>query len=361
MSRLEKLQGIMQAQQVDLVVLGPGAHLEWVLGMHPHGDERPLLFCVTRSAAAFLMPALEADSARQHTDLPFHTWSDDQGPEAAFNRLLTDLGAGDVQSLALDETMRADFAALVQDALPQARRQFASATVGALRMRKDADEYAALKKVALVGDAAMRTAWAAMRPGMTEREVAGIVRDSFKDHGAVPMFSIVGAGANGAFPHHQTGETVLKKGDAVVMDIGGGLGGYPSDMTRMAVLGDPPEGYMAVHRVVEAAVQAAVAAARPGVRAHVVDDAARSVIADAGYGEYFTHRTGHGLGVEIHEPPYITATSQVMLEEGMVFSIEPGIYLPGRFGIRLEDIVILRAEGAEILSELPRDLHVVGC
>lgn len=359
MSRLSQLRALMEAQGIDLVALGPGAHLEWLLGMHPHGDERPLLLCVSKAGAAFLMPALEAESARQHTDLPFHTWTDDEGPEQAFAGVLKALEAQGAKSIALDETMRADFAALVQDAVPGAQRQFGASTVGALRMRKDADEFAALKKVALVGDAAMRKAWSEMRVGMTERDVAAIVRDSFKAQGAVPMFSIVGAAGNGAFPHHQTGETVLKSGDAVVMDIGGGLGGYPSDMTRMAVMGEPPEGYEEIHAVVEAAVQAALAVAKPGARAHEVDDAARGVIAEAGYGAYFMHRTGHGLGVEIHEPPYITASSQEVLDEGMVFSIEPGIYLPGRFGIRLEDIVILRSDGPEILSELPRDLHVV--
>ncbi|MFK7835521.1 MAG: M24 family metallopeptidase [Sulfitobacter sp.] len=359
MSRLSSLQNRLKAQSIDLLALGPGAHLEWLTGMHPHGDERPLLLCVTPTDAAFLMPVLEAEAARPGTDLTFHTWADADGPAEAFATLLASLGAGNAQSIALDETMRADFAGLVQDALPGATRQFGASSVGALRMRKDADEYASLKKVALVGDDAMRAAWNQMRVGMAEQEVAEIVRDAFREAGAIPLFTIVGAGPNGAFPHHQTGASTLKPGDAVVMDIGGGLGGYPSDMTRMAFVGTPPQGYLEAHGVVEAAVQAALKAAKPGARAHEVDDAARGVIADAGFGDAFVHRTGHGLGVEIHEPPYITATSQVVLEEGMVFSIEPGIYLQGRFGVRLEDIVILRSDGAEILSELPRDLFLI--
>ena len=263
------------------------------------------------------------------------------------------------KSIVLDETMRADFAGLAQDALPDAKRQFTATTVGALRMRKDADEYGKLKRNAVSADTAMQAAWAAMKIGMSETQVADIIHDSFASQEVKPLFAIVGAGGNGAFPHHHTGETTLKGGDAVVMDIGGGKDGYSSDMTRMAVMGTPPEGYLEIHAIVEAAVQAAMAAARPGVKAHVVDDAARGVITDAGYGDYFMHRTGHGMGVEIHETPYITASSQTVLEEGMVFSIEPGIYLPGRFGIRLEDIVILRADGPEILSDLPRDLRVI--
>ena len=359
MKRLDRLRASMREQSVDLVVLGVGAHLAWLTGLRPHADERPLLLCITQSYTGFLMPALEADSARQHTDLPFHPWGDDQGPNVAFADLLITSGGDKAQSIVLDETMRADFAALVQDALPGRARQFTSTTVGALRMRKDPDEYSVLKRNACTADFAMKAAWDAMRVGMSENDVAGVLRSAFQEQGATPLFYIVGAGANGAFPHHHTGETVIKTGDAVVMDIGGAMEGYSSDMTRMAVMGIVPEGYQAVHEIVERAVQAGIAAAKPGVRAHVVDDAARGIIAAAGYGEYFLHRTGHGMGIEVHETPYITASSQTVLEEGMVFSIEPGIYLPDRFGIRLEDIVILRKDGPEILSDLPRDLKVI--
>ena len=348
MSRLDQLRETMAEEGVDLVAIGPGAHLAWLLDIRPHGDERHLLLCVTQSYEGFLMPSLEAESAAQQTDLPFHTWDDADGPDKAFTELLHISGA-----------MRADFAGLVQDALPDAKRQFTATTVGALRMRKDTDEYVKLKRNALSADTAMKAAWFAMKTGMTETQVADIIRDSFASQDVKPLFAIIGAGGNGAFPHHHTGETVLKNGDAVVMDIGGGKDGYSSDITRMAVMGTPPKGFIEVHAIVEAAVQAAMAAARPGVKAHVVDDAARGVIMDAGYGEYFMHRTGHGMGIEIHETPYITASSQTVLEEGMVFSIEPGIYLPERFGIRLEDIVILRADGPEILSDLPRDVEVI--
>ena len=144
------------------------------------------------------------------------------------------------------------------------------------------------------------------------------------------------------------------------MDIGAGMDGYSSDITRMALMGDGPDGYSEVHAVVDAAVEAALAIARPGVAAKMVDKAARDVITDAGYGAFFVHRTGHGLGTEVHEPPYITASSETILDEGMVFSIEPGIYLPDRFGLRLEEIVILRADGPEILSDLTRKAVTIG-
>ena len=357
--RLESLRHRMADNNVDLVAVGPGPHMQWLLGFHPHADERPCLLCVSSKGVAMLMPALNADGARESTDLPFFEWADADGPEQAFGKLLQDLGASRAKGIALDETMRADFAALVQDTLPDATRQFSASTIGALRMCKDDDEYRCLKANALIADKAMQTGWAAMKVGMTELEVAGVIRESFSDQGAQPLFTIVGAGGNGAFPHHHTGDTKLASGNAVVMDIGGGMDGYSSDITRMAVLGELPTGYEEIHQIVEAAVQAAMAAAKPGVKAKDVDAAARGVIADAGYGEYFVHRLGHGLGVEIHEQPYLTSVSETVLQAGMVFSIEPGVYLPGRFGLRLEDIVILREDGPEIFSEMPRDLTVV--
>lgn len=356
--RLKALRKRMAETGVDLVALGPGAHMQWLLGFHPHADERPCLLLVGAENEAFLMPALNAEGSRENTDIVFHSWSDDVGPADALAAALAEVGAAGARAMALDETMRADFALLLVDALPSAARAFTTDTIGALRMRKDESEYWLIKENARINDRAMQAAFAAIKPGATELEIAEVVRNHYPTEGAKPVFAIVGSGANGAFPHHATGSRKLQNGDAVVIDIGGTKNGFPSDMTRMAAVGQPPEGYAEVHAIVNAAVEAALKAARPGVPAKAVDDAARGVITDAGYGEYFVHRTGHGLGIEVHEPPYLTSVSETVLEPGMVFSIEPGIYLPGRFGIRLEEIVILRDDGPEIFSELSRDLHV---
>ena len=358
--RLATLRERMAETGTGLVAIAPGSHMDWVLGFHPHPDERPCLLLIGPEKEAFLMPALNAEGSREFTDVEFFDWADHQGPVAALNDALAAIGATAPGLVALDETMRADFALLLLDALPaETRRAFTPETLGGLRMRKDAAEYKALKMNAGIADRAMQAAFAAIRPGMTENEVAAAIRAHFTSEGASPQFWIVGAGGNGAFPHHSASGRVIQPGDAVVIDIGGRKQGFPSDITRMAVIGEAPEGYGQVHSIVEKAVQAALKAARPGVPAKEVDAAARKVITDAGYGEYFVHRTGHGMGIDGHEPPYVTATSETILEEGMVFSIEPGIYLPGRFGIRLEDIVILREDGPEILSELPRDAHFV--
>ncbi len=354
--KLDAIRTEMSAQGVDLVALGPGAHMQWALGWHPHPDERLTLALIGRDDAIFVVPSVNAEQAGANAGLPLRKWQDEDGPTAVLRDALR--GFGDVSSLCLDETMRTDFSLELLDALPDAKRGLASDLVGKLRMTKDSEEYAALKASALVNDKAMQAGFAALKPGLTEKQVAAAIRDSFSEQGADVAFALCASGPNGAFPHHSTGDRVIQEGDSIVFDIGAGYGGYPSDMTRMAAVGQPPEGYEEVHAIVEAALVAAMDAARAGVAAHVVDDAARGVIADAGYGKYFVHRTGHGLGLEIHEPPYLTSSSQTELREGMVFSIEPGIYIPGRFGIRLEEIVILRKDGPEILSSLERTLHV---
>lgn len=358
--RIAMLQEAMDGAGTALVALGPGPNMHWLAGFHPHPDERPCLLMVTAQGAGWLMPALNAAEAQQHTDLPMWLWADADGPDAALQAALTGLGAASTKTVALDETMRTDFCLLLLGALPEARPSVAADTLGALRMCKDEAEMDALRMNAGIGDAAMDAIFAGAQPGMTEKEVAALARDVFAAHGAMPLFGIVGAGSNGAFPHHATGETVLKEGDAVVLDIGARKGDFSSDITRMAAIGAAPDGYAEVHAVVEAAVQAALAAAKPGVPASAVDQAARQVITKAGYGEAFVHRTGHGMGLEGHEPPWITATSETILKSGMVFSIEPGIYLQGRFGIRLEEIVILHDDGPEVLSKLPRGLRVIG-
>ncbi|HEV7292062.1 MAG TPA: M24 family metallopeptidase [Devosia sp.] len=354
-TRMANLRARMEATGTDLVAIGPSSHMLWLADLSPHGDERPVLLLVSQSFAGFLMPALNVDSARQHTDLPFFPWPDADGPQAALEKLIDAAGVPRISpSIVLDETMRADFALLLLDALPGASRRFTGDTVGYLRSRKDADEYERLKASALLNDRAMEAGFAALRPGITETEVATVIRDFYKANGATTEFCSVCFGANGAFPHHHTGNTKLAPGDAVLIDTGGRIGGYPSDMTRVGYLGSAPEGYQEVHSILERAVTAAIKAAKPGVPASVVDKAARDIITAAGYGPNFLHRTGHGLGVDIHEAPYITASSETVLDEGMVFSIEPGIYLQGRFGLRLEEIVIIRNGVAEVLSEMPR-------
>jgi Xaa-Pro aminopeptidase len=357
MTRLERLRDRMAATNTDLVALAPGPHMRWLLRFAPSPDERACFLLVGQEQAGFVMPALNASDARQHTDLPFWEWRDDDGPDGALEAALQAV-CRSVRSMSVDERMRADHAFLLLDAVPNAARGFASETVGALRMIKEPGELAALRENARIADLAQSALRSAIREGITERELANVAKAVFEAEGAHMGFGVVGAGAHSSYPHHHTGDTPVSSGDVIVVDIGGTKQGYYSDITRMACLGTPPEGYAEVHGVVEGAVQAALEAIRPEVEANTIDAAARDVIRAAGYGEFFTHRTGHGLGCEIHEPPYVTASSGTVLEEGMVFTVEPGIYLPGRFGIRLEEVAVVTSNGCEIFSGLPRSLYL---
>lgn len=357
--RVLQLRSKMAATGADLLAVAPGPNMQWLLGFSPHPDERPCLLLITANEWAFLTPALNADGLRSQCNVPLFSWDDATGAGAALTAAIGALNAHNLKNVILDETMRADFALLLLEQFDKPVHHFTGATLGALRMHKDADEYTALKKNALIADRALYAGLNKLSVGMTEAELVGHIKQGFTDQETSILFGIAATGGNGAFPHHQAGARAIQANEPVLIDLGGVFEGYPSDMTRMAMIGQPSETYQKIHSVVEKAVQAALAAARPGVLAKDVDAAARNVISDAGYADYFVHRTGHGLGLEIHEGPFISASSETVLQSGMVFSIEPGIYLPDQFGIRLEDIVILRDDGPEILSALPRDLIVL--
>lgn len=357
-ARRKQVQAAMAARGTDLLAVWPDVNMYYLLGFHPHPDERPCYFLLTQDREGFLCPELNATQVRAHVDVPLvATYTDAEGPHAALGHLATALGFENVRKVAIDETMRADFVLLLLEQLPTARPVVATELLGPLRMRKEPVEIDLIEMNHAIADRAMRAAFSAIRPGMTEQRLADVVRATFGEEGADRVnFAIIGAGPNGAFPHHHTSSRVIQEGDAVVIDIGARKQGYNSDITRMAFVGEAPEEYLKVHEVVEEAVKAALAAVRPGVPACAIDKAARDVITRSGYGQYFTHRTGHGLGLNGHEPPYITGTNQQLLEEGMVFSIEPGIYLPGKFGVRLEEIVVVTASGARIFSKLSREV-----
>ena len=354
--RREKVRGRLAAQGIDLLAVGPSSNMRYLLGYVPHPDERPCLLLLTPEGEALLVPDVNLADARAQVGLELASYSDEAGPGAAFARALGNLGIGANASVALDGPMRTDFALLVLERTGWQPAVSGDVVIGPLRLVKEADEVNLLRASAACADTAMEAALEFLRPGVKESEIAAVVRDAFARAGSpYGIFTLIGAGPNGAFPHHEAGDRSVVAGDAVVIDIGASRHGYFSDITRMAVVGDPPSGYEDVHEVVERAVEAALEAARPGARVRDVDAAARSVIADAGFGEHFPHRTGHGLGLEEHEPPFITRTGETRLEEGMVFSIEPGVYLPGRFGVRLEEIVVLEEKGPAIMSRLGRE------
>jgi D-alanyl-D-alanine dipeptidase len=232
--------------------------------------------------------------------------------------------------------------------------------VGRLRAVRDDDERDALRRAGAAADATFTDFLTMPFAGRREEEVAADLARLLVEHGHERAdFTIVASGPNAASPHHEPGTRTIERGDAVVLDFGGALDGYFSDTTRTVVVGEPPAGFAAVYALVQEAQSAAVDTVRPGMAIQEVDRAARRVIVEGGFGERFIHRTGHGIGLEVHEPPYAVEGDTTILEPGMTFSVEPGIYLGGRFGVRIEDIVAVTPEGVDRLNRTTRDLQVV--
>ncbi|MDQ7793139.1 MAG: M24 family metallopeptidase [bacterium] len=358
---LAELMAQIARAGVDALAIPPGDDLFYLLGFSPVADERPCYLLTGGAGAAFVVPSLNADQAVCHTGLPIFPYTDAEGPGAALAAAARAAGlAPACRRLAVGDAMRVDALLRLMELWPGARPELASALVGPLRLRKSEAELARLLASAALADRALEAAVGACRAGISEREVAEAVNRAFLQGGAAEtLFAIVASGPNSSYPHHHTSGRRLAVGEPLVIDIGCRLEGYASDITRVAFLGEPSPEYREIHDVVEAAVQAGMAAVGPGAACAAVDRAARGVIERAGYGEYFTHRTGHGIGVSVHEPPYLTGSNDQLLETGMVFSVEPGIYLPGRFGVRLEEIVAVTADGCRRLSRLPRDIFTV--
>jgi Xaa-Pro aminopeptidase len=345
----------------DLLAVSPSDDLLYLLGFSPTADERPCMLLLGAEDAVFLVPSLNAvqtrEALRSLPSLRFVTWQDAAGPERALREAAAPFAG--TRRTAVAATMRADFLLLLQSLLNGSEFVSADGVVAELRMRKDAAEVEALQASARTADAAMEAALAACVPRVRELDVAEAAAAAFRRAGAEEvLFASVASGPNAAFPHHHSGTRVLLAGDAVTIDLGGRLAGYASDITRVAHIGPPSERYAGVHVTVERAVQAALAAVRSGVRCADVDRAARAVIEAAGCGEQFVHRTGHGLGLSAHEPPSIMEGEERELVTGTVFSIEPGIYLPGEFGVRLEEIVAVTESGCRVFSTLPRTVHI---
>jgi Xaa-Pro aminopeptidase len=358
-ARIAAARDSMRVLGVDLLAISPSDDLRYLLGFTPTADERPCMLLLDGDSSVFVIPSLNAAQARDAVpELELVGWDDADGAREALGRALAGFGHTDGR-VAVDATMRADALLLLQDLLPAAYVDGAD-VLGPLRMQKSAEELARLHASAKTADVAMEAAFAACRRGTTELEVAQAAAAAFIREGCEESsFAIVGSGRNGAFPHHHSGRRELQDGNAVVIDIGSKLAGYASDITRMVHVGPPTARYRTVHDAVERAVLAALATAVPGATCANVDAAARAVIEEAGFGTYFTHRTGHGLGLSGHEPPSIMANESTVLEPGMVFSIEPGIYLPEEFGVRLEEIVAMTENGCVVLSRLRRDVFVL--
>jgi Xaa-Pro aminopeptidase len=365
----ERLRRAAQATSdagIDALLITPGADLRYLVGY----DAKPLerLTCLVvpaRGEAVLVVPRLEhaaaeASGAATVVKVVTHEETDDAFALAA--SLVHDALGGAPATLGVADRMWAEQVLRFRRHLPAAEQVLAGAVLRPLRLIKQPGEVEALRGAAQAIDAVHARMGEWLRPGRTEREVGRDIADAIIAAGhATVNFIIVGSGPNGASPHHSTSERTIERGDAVVVDIGGTMpDGYCSDCTRTYVVaGDPDPEFARYYAVLLDAQRASCDAVRPGVSAHSVDAAARDVITAAGYGDHFIHRTGHGIGLEEHEEPWIVAGNEVVLEPGMSFSIEPGIYLTGRHGARIEDIVAVTPDGVERLDTVSRELVVL--
>ena len=355
--RVNRVREAMQSAGIDLLAVPPGDDLRWLTGFSPVADERACYLFLAERDGLFLVPELNAVQSERHIREPFVTYGDATGPAKALASSAQQFPSP--RLIAVGDTMRADALLLLQQTWRDAVYLPAATVLAPLRMRKANEEIAALRRAAATADAAVEAAVRASGAGATELEVARAADEGFRRAGAPEVLAtIVGGGPNSAFPHHHSSPRVLRDGEPVLYDLGSRVDGYCSDITRMAFLGTPSARYREIHTIVDDAVAAALEAIKPGVPISAIDRAARGTIERAGYGEQFVHRTGHGIGLSGHEPPSIMQTNEMVLETGMAFSVEPGIYLQGEFGVRLEEIVVVTQDGCEVLSHLSRDVRV---
>jgi Xaa-Pro dipeptidase len=362
-SRLDRAAAAAAAAGFDALLVTPGSDLRYLIGAAGGSFER--LTCLVLPAdgrPTLVVPKLELPGYSSvlvnSLGVNAATWVD--GENAA--QLVASLLSSPTRVAISDLTPALHVFAL-RDALSGVSKQLAGPVLRELRMRKDASEVASLREAGAAIDRVHARMGSFLRAGRTENEVAADIAAAIVEEGhTVAAFVIVGSGPNGASPHHSASDRVIEHGDVVVIDIGGPVAmGYNSDSTRVYSIGRPRDADVAAtYAVLQEAQQAAVAAVRPGVTAESIDSAARKVIMAAGFGEFFIHRTGHGIGLDVHEEPYIVDGNSLPLEPGMAFSIEPGIYQPGRWGARIEDIVVVTEDGVESLNNQPHELVVLG-
>lgn len=359
--RIQKLKKETLAQGLDGLALVPGPNMLYLSGIHAHLSERPIvLFLLADAEPAIIIPELEAEKARK-VGIPegniFH-WNDVEGYTDAFQLACSRLDLSG-RSIGVESLhMRVLELELLQRYAPGMSIDHAEPVMSALRLVKDEAELAMMQKAALVAETAMQNLLPRVHRGLTEKQIAAMLVQELTEAGSdsVAFNPIVSAGPNGASPHAVPTIRPIQTGDLLVIDWGAIVDDYPSDITRTYAVSSLEPELAQIYEIVKQANEAARAVVRPGATGHDIDRAARAVIEKAGYGERFIHRTGHGLGLEVHEPPYIMEGNSEPLAVGEVFTIEPGVYLPGRAGVRIEDDVVITSDGHRSLTSSSREL-----
>lgn len=352
--RLAAVRKSMADRGIDALVVTVGSDLPYLIGYRAMENERitALVVPVDRDPV-LVVPVLEAPRVDSAVEL--RPWEETEDPLAIIAGVIAE-----AEAVSIGDQTWSMFLLGIQERLPRARFTPSDPVIAPLRMVKDESELAALTAAAAATDRVVSGLAETRFSGLSERRLARIIDEMTIDAGHERTgFAIVASGPHGASPHHEATDRVIELGDAVVIDFGGWLDGYASDTTRTFVVGDAPEGFEAAFEVLGVAQRSAVEAVTPGATAESIDAVARGIISDAGYGELFIHRTGHGIGLDTHERPYLVAGNRAELAPGMAFSVEPGIYGPGRWGMRIEDIVAVTSDGVERLNRSDRRLYRV--
>jgi Xaa-Pro dipeptidase len=366
-NRLERLHGAMAAEGFDVVGIMPGPNFQYLTGLGFGPSDRPMMgFYKADGTTAIAISALEYPRLRD-APLPYPVtytlYTDADGPEGAFAEALAAVGMAAGARLGVEPyRLRYKEMQMVEQAVPGVQFADADAVCNAVRRCKDAGELDLMRRAIQISQDALDRVLAAVRPGMTERQIAAMLMTEMLNGGGDVAFILVQGGPNAALPHGTLTERPVQAGECLLIDYGAKIGGYPADITRTFAMGRPFDDpkLHEMYALVLASNAAGRAACAPGVPPQEIDRVARKVIADGGYGEYFIHRTGHGLGLEGHEDPFIVEGNAVPLEVGNVFTIEPGAYVPGLGGVRIEDNMVVTPDGAECLTSYPRELRVVG-
>lgn len=356
-AKLNAVTKTMSANNIDYIILSPSENLFYLTELDILQDERMHLMVISAAGnITFIVPAMSKELVEKASiDAPILAWDDGDDPVELVAEVIK---AESTAKIAVDDKMWSQHLISIQPLYPQAVFTPASQVMSEVRIIKAKDEQEKLAQVAAIADQVMEQIISEIEVGQTEQQVAARIEVLFKEFGAddISFKPIVAAGENASVPHHRPSAKVLQDGDFVILDLGGKLKGYCSDITRTIALGEPAAEMKKVYAVVKEAQEAACQGVAPGRPCSDIDALARDVISGHGYGELFVHRTGHGIGIDIHEEPYIVETNKRKLEPGMAFSIEPGIYVPGKFGVRIEDIVIVGEAGFNRLNNFTREL-----
>ncbi len=364
-TRLSRLQQIARDAGVDTVALVPGANLIYLTGASFHLMERPLIaFIPAAGEPTVIIPTLELSKITDLAPFPmrFFSYGDTDGYLGAFEQACKALDLSNKKIAVEGLRMRVLEGQLIQRFSPGCTLVSADDALGVLRLYKDKTELDTMRKAISISEKALEAIIDEIRPGMTEIQITNMLLNAMAQAGSGgnSFDPIVLAGSNTALPHGIPGDRPLQDGDLLLFDYGTNYQGYASDITRVFAVGKIDDELKKIYETVLAANEAAIRAVKPGVEAQEIDRAARKVITDAGYGPYFVHRTGHGLGMDIHEGPYIREGNAQVLEPGMVFTIEPGIYVPGKGGVRIEDDVVVTETGCDVLTSFPKKLRTIG-